>query len=65
MYNLDGKRNWFEIPRSCSVTVKETFPDRKQVFRDTDQYDDARGRPLVVYSDPVERFVSCINAYVT
>lgn len=65
MYNLDGKRNWFEIPRSCSVTVKETFPDRKQVFRDTDEYDDARGRPLVVYSDPVERFVSCINAYVT
>jgi len=64
MYNLDGERNWFEVPRSCSVTVKESFPDRKQIFRDTDEYDEARGKPIVVYSDPVERFVSCINGYL-
>lgn len=64
MYNLDGERNWFEVPRSCSVTIKESFPDRKQIFRDTDEYDEARGKPIVVYSDPVERFVSCINGYL-
>lgn len=64
LYNLDGKQNWFEIPRSCSVTIKENFPDRKQVFRDTDEYDETRGRPVIVYSDPVERFLSCINGYL-
>ena len=64
MYNLDGERNWFEVPRSCSVTIKESFPERRQVFRDTDEYDEARGRPIVVYSDPINRFVSCINGYL-
>lgn len=65
MYNLDGERTWFEVPRSCSVTIKESFPDRRQVFRDTDEYDETRGKPIVVFSDPIERFVSCINGYLT
>jgi len=64
LYNLDGEKNWFEVPRSCSVTIKETFPERKQIFRDTDEYDDLRGSPIVVFSDPVDRFLSCINGYL-
>jgi hypothetical protein len=64
LYNLDGERNWFEVPRSCSVTIKETFPDRRQIMRDTDDYDELRGKPIMVFSDPVERFESCINAYL-
>lgn len=64
LYNLDGERNWFEVPRSCSVTIKETFPDRRQIMRNTDDYDELRGKPIVVFSDPVERFVSCINGYL-
>ena len=64
LYNLDGKQYWFEVPRSCSVTIKESFPDRKQVFRDDDEYDEA-GVPIMIWTDPVDRFISCINAYVT
>lgn len=71
MYDLDGKRTWFEVPRSCSVTIKETHPDRVQVFRDTDEYNEIinakgdRGKPVVIFTDPVERFISLINVYLT
>lgn len=64
LYNLDGEQYWFEIPRSCSVTVKETFPDRKQIFRNDPEYKDAE-EPIVIYTDPLVRFISCINAYIT
>ena len=63
MYNLDGKRTWFEVPRSCSVTIKESFPNRKQVSRDTEEYLEAK-KPLVVFTDPIERFLSCMNVYL-
>ena len=33
-------------------------------MRDTDDYDELRGKPIMVFSDPVERFESCINAYL-
>jgi len=67
MYNLDGKRYWFEIPRSCSVTIKETFPDRKQIFRADPEYDDVIENkiPIVVLADPMDRFVSLLNVYLT
>ncbi len=65
LYNLDGEKYWFEVPRSCSVTVKESFPNRKQVFRTDDEYDEVKNPPIVIFTDPVERFISCINAYVT
>lgn len=66
MYDLNGQEVWFEIPRSCSVTVKESFPKRKQVFRDTPEYKEWYGKkPIVIISDPIIRFISCINAYLT
>ena len=71
LYDLDGKQTWFEVPRSCSVTIKETHPDRKQIFRDTKEYKAViknkkdKGTPIVVFTDPVERFVSLINVYLT
>jgi hypothetical protein len=65
LYNLDNKKmNWFEVPRCCSVSIKKAFTDRTPVYRDTDEYDDTRGYPLVVWTDPIERFVSLINAYL-
>ena len=64
LYDLDSKRTWFEIPRSCSVTIKEAHPDRKQVFRDQPEYSKAK-EPVVVFTEPVERFLSCMNAYIT
>jgi len=68
MYQLDkeGKQTWFEIPRSCSVTMKESFPDRQQVLRSTKLYKDLakRSKPIVVWTDPVDRFISLINVFV-
>lgn len=66
LYDLDGKRTWFEIPRSCSVTIKESFPNRKQVLRDTEEYEKAieSQKPIVVFTDPIERFLSCMNVYL-
>lgn len=67
LYDLDGDKTWFEIPRSCSVTVKETHPNRVQIMRTDDRYSEiARSKkPIVIFTDPVDRFISCINAYVT
>lgn len=65
LYDLDGNHIWFEIPRSCSVTIKESFKDRKQVFRGTEEYEQLKHKkPVVIISDPVKRFISCINAYL-
>ena len=66
MYDLDGDKVWFEIPRSCSVTIKETFPDRKQIFRDSKEYKKIikTKEPIVIFTDPVKRFISCINGYL-
>jgi len=65
MYDLDGEQCWFEIPRSCSVTVKESHPDRFQVFRSEPHYKTLLDKkPIVVFSDPIDRFISCINAYL-
>lgn len=66
MYDLDGKKTWFEVPRSCSVTIKESFPKRKQLMRSTEEYEEAieNQKPVVVFTDPVERFLSCMNVYL-
>lgn len=65
LYDLDGNHIWFEIPRSCSVTIKESFPDRKQVFRGTEEYEKLKDKkPVVIITDPIKRFISCINAYL-
>lgn len=65
LYDLDGNSIWFEIPRSCSVTIKESFKNRKQVFRGTEEYDNLKDKkPIVIITDPVRRFISCINAYL-
>ena len=67
LYDLDGEKSWFEIPRSGSVTIKESFSDRKQVFRGTEEYEEIKQRekpPVVIFSEPVERFLSCMNVYI-
>ena len=66
MYDLDGEKSWFEVPRSCSVTVKESFPDRKQVMRNTRKYRETveTEKPIVIFTDPLERFISLINVYL-
>jgi len=69
LYDLDGRRTWFEIPRSCSVTIKTAYKDRKQLLRNTEEYEDIKESrekpPVVVFTEPAERFISCMNAYLT
>jgi len=65
LYNLDGDKYWFEIPRCGTVTIKESYPNRKKVFRTDDEYDEIKSKPAVVISDPLERFISTLNAYLT
>jgi hypothetical protein len=67
LYDLDGDKSWFEVPRSCSVTIKESFPARQQVFRNTKKYIGMvdTETPIVVFTDPLERFISLINVYLT
>lgn len=70
MYDLEnnGEKLWFEVPRSCSVTIKESFPSRVQVMRGTRLYNefiDKKKKPIVIFTDPVDRFVSLINVYLT
>ena len=67
LWDLDNNQNhyWFEIPRSCSVTVKETFKQRTMVYRGSPEYEIAKNKtPIVIFSDPIKRFISCINAYL-
>lgn len=67
LHDLDGEKYWFEIPRSCSVTMKETFRDRVTIMRDDPKYQEVvkNNEPLVVFTDPIDRFISLINVYIT
>ena len=70
MYDLedDNEKLWFEVPRSCSVTIKESFPGRKQVMRGTRLYKrfiEENKKPIMIFTDPVDRFISLINVYLT
>ena len=70
MYDLENNHEklWFEVPRSCSVTIKESFPKRVQVMRGTRLYNTLikEGRkPIMIFTDPIDRFISLINVYLT
>jgi len=71
LFNLDEEKTWFEIPRSCSVTIKETYPNRKRIQKEPElvkgkwkKYNNVNGTPIVIFSDPIDRFVSLINVYL-
>jgi len=70
MYDLEdnNEKLWFEVPRSCSVTIKESFPLRKQVLRHTRLYKrfiEEKKKPIMIFTDPIDRFISLINVYIT
>lgn len=71
LFDLDGEKTWFEIPRSCSVTIKETYPNRKRIEKDAQlvkgkwlKYSAVKSKPIVIFTDPIDRFISCINVYL-
>lgn len=64
---------WFEIPRSGSVTIKELFNgkhgrgDRGHAIQRSDpRYPEIvrTAKPIVIFTDPIERFLSTVNAYL-
>ena len=71
MYDLEpdnSEKLWFEVPRSCSVTIKESFPVRMQVMRGTRLYNkfiEQKKKPIMIFTDPIDRFISLINVYLT
>ena len=70
LYDLENNHEklWFEVPRSCSVTIKESFPSRIQVMRGTRLYNrfvEEKKKPIMIFTDPIDRFVSLINVYLT
>ena len=71
MYDLEPENStkiWFEVPRSCSVTIKESYPGRMQVMRGTRLYKkfvEEGKKPIMIFTDPIDRFVSLINVYLT
>ena len=70
MYDLENNHEklWFEVPRSCSVTIKESFPKRIQVMRGTRLYNtliEENRKPIMIFTDPIDRFISLINVYLT
>lgn len=58
-------RCWFEIPRSGSVTIKESHPERKHIQRSDPVYQELveNYKPHVIFTDPIDRFTSTVNAY--
>jgi hypothetical protein len=69
MYDLEdnNEKLWFEVPRSCSVTIKESFPLRRQVMRGTKLYKrmvEEKKKPIMIFTDPIDRFISLINVYL-
>lgn len=69
LYDLEdnNERLWFEVPRSCSVTIKESFPKRRQVMRGTKLYNrlvEEKKKPIMIFTDPIDRFISLINVYL-
>lgn len=70
MYDLEdnNEKLWFEVPRSCSVTIKESFPQRRQIMRETRLYKrlvEEKKKPIMIFTDPIDRFISLINVYLT
>lgn len=55
-----GGKFWFEIPKNGSSSIKETFKDFKHLGKSEYPKDIS---PIVVFDDPVNRFVSLMNDY--
>jgi len=57
---LIGDKHWFEIPKNGSATIKALYPDYKHLDKSEYPKDVI---PVVVFDDPVSRFISLINDY--
>ena len=66
----EGKRYWFEVPKNASTSIKNSGIEifracKKDSYHPGKLYDeiDSDVVPLVVYNDPVKRFISLCNDY--
>lgn len=66
LHKLNGVDYWFEIPKNASSSIKHESEVRHHIRRNTDEYDQLNENeifPLVVFSDPIQRFITLINDY--
>jgi len=63
LHKIGEKSCWFEIPKNACTTIKNTLGEK---WVDKEEYKriEAEGiKPIVVYRDPLERFVSNLDNY--
>lgn len=59
-------RLWYEVPKNGSMTIKKTFrPIRIPYENILPEEHEKNLRPIMIYRDPVERFVSLFKHYFT
>ena len=67
----EGKRYWFEITKNASSSIKDAYEGKifricsKDSYHPGNLYHEVRNDeiPIVVYSDPIERFITLLNDY--
>ncbi len=67
----EGKRYWFEIPKNASSSIKDAYQGKifricsKDSYHPGNLYHEVSDNeiPIVVYTDPIERFITLFNDY--
>ena len=67
----EGKRYWFEITKNASSSIKDAYEGKifricsKDSYHPGNLYHEVRNDeiPIVVYSDPIDRFITLLNDY--
>jgi len=71
MHLDEGKRYWFEIPKNASSSIKDAYKGKilricsKNSYHPGNLYHEVSDNeiPIVVYMDPIERFITLFNDY--
>ena len=63
LHKIDDKTYWFEIPKNACTTIKNTLGENWVDKSEYKQLSEKGITPIVVYRDPLERFVSNLDNY--
>lgn len=61
IYHCNKKLFWVDVPRNASSSMKDTYNWQPITHNEITRY--GVMRPIVIYRDPVQRFVSTIDHY--
>lgn len=56
--------HWFEIPKNASASIKRRYSVDDRSILTKSQYKDVK-KPVVVFRDPIDRFVTLLNDYLS